>query len=264
MNRLLALVAVASLGTGCVMSSDTCDVRSVVIRWSDFNRADGSVMSSCGSGPTGVNSVSVYMDDLFVANLRCIENRLVEVTDVPAGSHTWRVEALRGDGAILYRDVFTSSGGSCDQLFVDTRPAAGYLDLRYRFFDGASPLPSGEQLCAASSFLWLSVFDNVLQDYAVRVDSDATPQTYPCVDPSPDAFVIPLPIGDYTLDWMEEHGPANTYDLESADCTSRDFTIFAGNGSAGDGTVVPVELDVAAPAQCVRPSFLRQARTSGN
>jgi hypothetical protein len=247
MNRLLVLVAFASLGTGCIVG-DTCDVRTVSIGWPSFHRADGNPAgcSTAGVGGVPVTSVDVWMDGMFVTNQPC-NGGGVNVDLVPAGTHTWTVEGRSDADAIVNRDSFSTSGDGCDTIIQDTQPAQGYVDLQYLFYDGATELPPLEQVCATNSLLWLSIYDQTAVDLAVLVDATHTPQVYTCGGP----FILPLPIGPFTLDWMEERGPqSGGFTLESADCTDRPFTVFAGDGS--NGTPVPVNLDIAAPAACTR------------
>lgn len=244
MNRLLALVAVASLGTGCVVD-DTCDVR---ISWPDFQPADGSQpIASCFGA--GVDSIDVWVDGGAAprASVPCDGRDYVDLRVSP-GYHFYSVEAIQ-DGRIAYRHAFEFDD-SCGLVEFVTRPAAGRLDLQYLFYSGGQPLPPQEQVCSSeNALLFLSVYDWIASSYAVPGDA-----AYECGGP----FVLELPAGDYTLDWMEETGPAPDYTLEAADCTDRNFLV-----EPGARTPVPVNLDVTATSECPDRAFLRSNDSAG-
>ncbi len=242
MNRLLVLLAVSLLGTGCVVR-DTCDIRTVSVGWPSFHRADGATV---GCADAGVRNVDVWVDggSQPAATVPCSAGG-VEI-DVASGPHEWVIEGVNTAGAIVNRDTFTTNGDDCGVLVRDTQPAAGYVDLSYRFVEHGAPL--ADQTCAGD-WLWVSIFDKVANQAAVLVDQNSFPQTYTCGDPYP--FVLPLPVGSYTFDWMEERGAANGYALLSADCSAQDFTVFPGDG--GNGTQVPIDLETTATAACIRP-----------
>ncbi|HYD52531.1 MAG TPA: hypothetical protein VEA99_07885 [Gemmatimonadaceae bacterium] len=265
MNRLLALVAVACLGTGCIVE-DTCEVRSVVISWPDFHRADGELVGCAGAG---VSAVRVWMDGLQVldpggnGDFPCAAGGL-EVTGVFAGVHDWSVEGTDSFGRIVNRDTFSTAGDGCGTLFETTRPAQGRVDLRYQFYAGGAPLQ--DQQCVGD-FLWLSIYDVLANDFAALSDLESDPEAYTCGGD----FVLELPVGSYVLDWMEESGPSPDYDLQSADCTDRTFAVYPGtpnDGNDGFGTPVPVRLARDATDECARRVLLKddsagRAATSG-
>lgn len=260
MNRLLALVAAASLGTGCV-TEDTCEVRTVVISWPDFHRADGQID---GCGGAGVSFVRVWMDGLQVldasgnGDFPCAAGGL-EVSGVFAGVHDWSVEGMDSLGRIVNRDTFTTSGDGCATLFERARPAQGRVDLRYQFSSGGAPLQ--DQRCMGD-FLWLSIYDLVANDFTALSDLDNDPEAYTCGGD----FVLDLPVGSYVLDWMEESGSAPDYLLESADCTDRSFAVFPGtpnDGNDGFGTPVPVNLSRDATDECARRVLLQSSDSAG-
>lgn len=245
MNRLLALVAVASLGTGCVVD-DTCDVR---IQWDDFEAANGT-FQSCGEA--GVTSVDVWVDGRLRATAPC-GSHFADLT-VSGGYHFWTVEGVDdATGRIVNRHAFELDD-SCGLAAIVTRPAQGSVDLRYAFFSGGTPITP--QVCTPGSFLWLSIFDWIAGDLAVLSDADFFPEAFTCGGP----FILNLPAGDYTLDWMEESGPAPSYTLEAADCRDRDFLVFP-----GDDTAVPVDLDrdVGPADECARRAALRSDDAAG-
>lgn len=238
MNRLLALVAFAALGTGCVVE-ETCDVR---ISWDAFQPADGSQPISTCAGAR-VDSIDVWVDGGRAprVSVPCDGRDFVDFAVSP-GHHFYSVEGIE-DGRIAYRHAFEADD-SCGLVEFVTTPAAGRLDLQYLFYDNGQPLPAEQQVCAwDDSLLFLSVYDSIADTYAVPGDA-----AYECGGP----FVLELPTGFYTLDWMEETGPAPDYTIAAADCTDRDFDI-----EPGARTPVPVNLDVNATTSCADTAFLR-------
>ncbi len=259
MNRLLALVAVAALGTGCVVE-ETCEVRTVVISWPDFHRADGRVV---GCSAAGVTDVRVWMDGYQVldgagnGDFPCGAGGL-EVFDVFAGVHDWSVEGIDSSDRIVNRATFSTSGDGCGTLFERTRPAQGSVDLRYQFYSSGTPLQNQECL---GDFLWLSIYDAIAKDFAALSDLDTFPQAYGCGGD----FVLDLPVGSYVLDWMEEAGPPPGYLLESAACSSRQFVVRPGSpddGNDGYGTPVEVRLSRDAIDECDRRVLLQSREAS--
>ncbi len=267
MNRLLAVVAVAALGTGCVVE-ETCDVRTVVISWPDFHRADGQIV---GCGAAGVTDVRVWMDGYQVldgarnGDFPCGAGGL-EVFDVFAGGHDWSVEGIDSSDRIVTRDTFSTAGDGCGALFQRTRPAQGRVDLRYQFYSGGAPLQ--DQQCVGD-FLWLSIYDVLASDFAALSDLGQFPRAYTCGGD----FVLDLPVGTYVLDWMEEAGPSPDYLLESADCNAKQFVVRPGSPNDGNdsfGTPVDVRLSRDALDECDRRVLLEsrasrsRAIVSGN
>jgi hypothetical protein len=238
MNRLLALVAVAALGTtGCVVE-ERCDVR---ISWDSFQPADGSQpIASCFGA--GVDAIDVWVDGGRAprASVDC-DRGFVDLAVSP-GYHFYSVEGIQ-DGRIAYRHAFDPED-SCGLVEFVTTPAAGRLDLQYLFYQDGQPLPAEEQVCTwDDSLLFLSVYDSIANDFAVPGDA-----AYECGGP----FVLELPAGGYTLDWMEETSAAPDYTVAAADCTDRDFDI-----EPGARTPVPVNLDVDTTTSCPDTAFLR-------
>jgi hypothetical protein len=216
MKRLFVLLAVSTMGTGCVVS-DTCDFRTVSIGWPSFELADGGVTTSCLTA--GVNSVDVYMDGDLVGNLACTAGG-VNVLDVPAGSHTFTVEALDGSTIVL-RDEFSTSGNGCGTLVVDTQPAEGTFELAYSF------TPSN--VCTTGgSYIWFAVRDDVLGQVTAGVDENSSdPSFYLCGD----TIRFALPKGPYTLLRAEEATYNGTYHAAAVNCSPKAFDIFAATKS---------------------------------
>jgi hypothetical protein len=244
MKRTALALAAAFLGTGCIMTDDHCDVRDVTVYWSGFDGPGAAAIDRSCAG-AGVTYVDLFLDgrqvwgDVGDGHFRC-DAYGVTILDVPAGSRL-TTEGLAADGrTILYRDDRALST-SCGSFSVTVAPAAGFADLAYVFSSGGVPL--GSQQCSGP-YLWLSVFDHVTGAQAVLADADFQPTAYACVGQgTPLSFA--LPVGSYTLQWMEERGPASGYTLESADCTDRPIPV-----AARAATTVPVSLDVNATAAC--------------
>ncbi len=240
MNRMLALVAVVSLGTGCVVE-DRCDVR---ILWSEFQLSDGSFTSSCDVA--GVQWIDVWVDGGNGPDATVLCSSPFVDLRVSDGFHFWSVEGVAADGRIVNRHAF-ELGDSCGLGAIETTPAQGTVDFQYRFFSGGAPIDP--QVCRPGSFLWLSVFDWIANDFAFLSDDVTPPDAFTCGG----SFVLEMPAGDYTLDWMEEAGPAPGYALEAADCTNRDFFV-----DPGLSTPVTVNLDRDATNECAS-GFLRSS-----
>lgn len=215
MNRLVALVAVSSLGTGCV-SSSRCDFRTFTIEWPMFELAGGSVVTSCADA--GARTVNVYGDGGLVTSSACTDGS-VDI-DVPAGDHQVVVEALDASGTrIILRDEFLTGGRGCGPEDVVVEPAAGNFLLDYSF----TPV----NVCTAGgSYIWFKVLDQTANVTAVEVDeSSANPQLYACGA----AVSLSLPKGPYTLLRTEEaSGSGGTYSADATNCTPADFSIAAG------------------------------------
>lgn len=223
MNRLIALLAVSTLGTGCVVS-DTCDFRTVSIGWPSFALADGSVTASCGVA--GVTSVDVFMDGNLVGNLACGAGG-VNVVDVPAGSHTFTVEGLSGSTIVL-RDEFGLGGNGCGTVVRDTQPAEGVFELDYSF--------TPTNVCTTGgSYIWFAVRDDVLGSVTAGVDeTSANPGRYLCGD----LIRFALPKGPYTLLRTEEATFDGIYHAAAVNCSPKAFDIFAGTDSIVSSAMV--------------------------
>jgi hypothetical protein len=229
MNRLFILVAASIFGTtGCVVS-DVCDTRTVSVGWPSFQLADGTIAHSCAAA--GVATVSVYIDDSFVTNQPCDAGG-VDITDVFAGGHLFTVEPLDAGGNIILRDEFRTHGDGCSTLLFDTQPAGGYVDLEYDFYAGTTPLPAGQDVCVDGSQLWLNITDTIANLDAYRYVSSGTA---PACESTRRTLRLPLPVGTFQLDWMEERvGSA----LTASDCVPKTFAV-----EAVAATVTAVQLD---------------------
>lgn len=234
MNRL-AILAASLVSSGCVVS-DHCDTRDISVGWPSFELADGTTTTSCATA--GVATVSVYIDGSFVTNLSCVDGG-VDVTGVFAGDHRFTVEGLDSAGNILLRDQFDTRGHGCGSFEVDTQPAEGTVNLVYDFYAGATPLPTGQDVCAAGSQLWLNITDTIANLNAYRYVSSATA---PACESTERTLSLTLPVGTFLLDWMEERAGSL---LTASDCVPKPLSV-----AAAQATSTAVQLDTLAAA-CV-------------
>jgi len=248
MNRLLALVVVASLGTGCIVS-DTCEVRTVRITWDSFLRADGSTTSSCAVASLGASAeaeiIDVWIDGVYDGSAYCDGRdggRFWDVFDVGPGRHNVTVEARDVDDFITLRDEFSfDAPDACGDLQVDSQPAEGWVSVNYNFYDGA--VLANPNACVTGSSLWLQITDDIAEQPAYSITS-TTAGTPACT--ASRNLRLPLAIGDYTFDWLEERSGST---LESSACTAQRFTpgkSFSVGRAAT--TAMTVALDTIGPA----------------
>lgn len=238
MNRLLIVVAAGLLGTGCV-SHDTCDVRTVHVRWDSFQLADGSKSNSCSTASVRfdplVDSVDVFLDGQPVAaNVFPCTWYGVDIDGVGSGSHELIVEGLDVHKSIVLRDwvAFTASD-SCGDLRVDTQPAEGFVDVAYDFYSGSQL--ANPNACTANSVIAFSITDTVASTPAYPDGSSVS-----CSDTR--ASLIPLAYGSYQLNWLQEVQGST---VQSSACTVRaPFDVNPGATT----NLGPVALDIAGPA----------------
>jgi hypothetical protein len=241
MRRLALSLLAAVAATGCVGTSDTCDVRNVTVTWNDgFDGPDAAFIGRLCPG-AGVGYVDLFLDGQYVGRWNCGDYGAT-ITGVQTGSYTLTAEGISGNGStILYRQDVAVNVSGCGDFAIAVVPGAGTVNLQYAFFQNGAMLPPAQQVCAPSSFLWLSIFDVIANQGAVLSDAGSNPNAYTCGG----TFQLALPEGNYTLDWMEERGPGGS--LESADCSLRPFTL-----AARATTPVPVDLAIDALAACTR------------
>ncbi len=227
MRRIaLVLAATAFLGTGCGSDrtsngpASTCG-RSVALQW-DFGNADGAVLATCGAA--GVRWVDVWVNGGLDSSFDC--SVYAGTVSLDAGSNFVVVEGIDFDGnTILYRDRFTIDAPSCgSQGTVATRPAEGRVNLDYSV-SSAPPCANG------ACFLWFSVFDDEANSVAAVVNADSVPTMYPY----PNDVVFQLPVGPYTVQWMDVVSGGLA---ERLSCTSPSFSVSPG-ASVGEQQVVP-------------------------
>lgn len=219
MNRLLALVAAASLGTGCIVS-DTCDLRTVQITWDSFLRADGTTTTSCADASLGASSeaaiIDVWIDGQYDGSAYC-NTGFLDVFDVGPGRHDVTVEARDADDFIILRDDYSfDAPDACGDILVDSQPAEGWASISYGFYDGT--VVANPNACIPGSSLWLQITDRIADQPAYQITS-TTAETPACT--ASRNVRLPLATGSYTFDWMEERSGSA---LESSACTSQRFT----------------------------------------
>jgi hypothetical protein len=220
MNRLTVLLAAALLGTGCI--DEDCDTSTVSIGWDSFLLADGTQTTSCSVA--GVSSVDVFMDNQPVGNFDCADGG-VSVTGVPDGTHLFTIEGLDASSFIILRDEISVSASGCGEQLFSVRPAEGSVDLAYSF----TPV---NQCAADPSYLWFSIFDQIVGDVTVRIDDSSSTQDktrYIC----PEAIIFPMPAGSYTLQWIEERVVTSpgVFSVTGANCQDADFAVSGGSTS---------------------------------
>jgi hypothetical protein len=240
MRRLLLLAALAPLlllEGGC---SNTCST--LTVAWPSFLLADGSLTPSCGLA--GISAIEVFGDGQLLGSFPCTTGG-VALYDTPDGAHTITVEGLDLQGHIILRDQLALSIGGCSSLDLVAQPAEGYAELEYDFYRAGQPLSASADVCGApASTLWLSLTDTLAGATAYSFDAGNAAQA-PLCESTQRRLHLPLAIGSYTLDWVEERDPSRGQALLAAACTPLSFNI-----SAATGTTVAVPLDVGAARAC--------------
>lgn len=241
MRRLALLLAAASFaGTGCVVS-DTCDGGTLTVEWPSFLLANGDVTSSCTAA--GVSYVDVYLDGKPVqARFSCADGGAV-IAGVQSTSQLVTVEALDASGAIVLRDEQQVGTDRCGDRLARFQPAEGALTLDYHF------TPS-DVCTAGASYIWFSVYDEIVGDVAARADESANTTLYSCSTaasyPLPVPITFRLPAGSYTLERIEEAVPSGgVYVVNGSYCSPIRFPV-----AGGAERVVTVTMDTVAPAVC--------------
>jgi hypothetical protein len=230
MKRLAPLLAAALLGTGCYHHHDDCDP-SVTLQW-DFRTADGVVVG-CDFGDAHIRFVDVFVDDVPAVSFDCLAGAGTFV--FPRGSRLFTVEGVDVSGVdaserIIYRDEFTVDGNRCGNQVIATRPAEGRVNVDYSTTFQPPPNFVG--------FIWFSVFDNIAGQVAATIDANVFPETYPY----PGDVTFRLPVGAYTVDFMELRSAGA---LVRRACTSPTFTVVPGSAPGEQQFVpaAPVALD---------------------
>jgi hypothetical protein len=240
MRRLLLLASFAPLlllEGGC---SNTCSAMTVT--WPSFLLADGTLTPSCGQA--GISAIDVFGDSQLLGSFPCTTGG-VDLYDVPSGVHTISVEGLDLQSNIILRDQLVVTLGGCSAIEVVAQPAEGSVDLEYDFFNAGQPLAAAEDICGApGSTLWLSLTDTIASATAYSFDAPNAAQA-PLCESAQRRLNLPLAIGTYTLDWMEERDPAHGQALLATACAARSFTV-----AAAAVTTVAVPLDVGATRAC--------------
>jgi hypothetical protein len=221
MNRLIVLLVVSMLGTGCVVH-DTCDAKTVSLGWSSFRLDNNAVVSTCSQA--GVSQVDVFMDDVPVVSVNCTDGG-VNVTGVlNDSSHLFTIEGIDAvSGAISLRDEVSVPPSNCTNPLVDTQPSQGAFVLDFSFISGPNFCSS-----ATNSFIWFTIKDNISGDL-IAVDRNTSPTLYTCGNGSTVPVPIPFPLasGPYTLQRTEEVIiPGNTQ--LAGNCNATGFTMAGG------------------------------------
>ena len=193
MKRIAFAAATAALlGTGCISSTTTppppCDP-TLSVSWA-FQLYDGSPPTGCAGA--GVTWVDVYVDNAFVVTSPCGDGGATIA--VSPGTHSVLLEGIDSANRIAYRDSLgaVSTNGCGDRLLTMT-PAEGSANLNYAAPGGCTSSPC---------YLWFSVYDDLAGQPAAAISAQS-PLSVKQLYPYPGDVVIRLPVGSYTLDWME-------------------------------------------------------------
>jgi hypothetical protein len=234
MKRLALVLAAAVLGTGCFHDDSPCR-RTLTLAW-DFRTADGDVVG-CSSASATVPYVDVYANDLPVGSFDCFAGG--GTVSLPRGSSLITVEGVSVEvdatERIIYRDEFTIDAGACgDQAFA-VRPGEGRVNIDYTA-ESAPACTNG------TCYVWFSVRDDILGLVATTVNAATAPTTFPY----PADVVFRLPVGPYTVEWMDIVSGGLS---ELGSCTTPTFTVSAGT-TPGEQQLVPafpVSLQTSCP-----------------
>lgn len=215
MKPLALAFAALMLGSGCIVTHDhePCN-RSISTDWSFTYWSDGggAWVMNAGCSAAAVSTVDVWMNGQFVENLPCSTGGIT-ITDVPEGTHVVHVEGLASDGAVLYRDSLSVPAGSCGDHYVPSYPAEGFVNVDYSASGGCTSGPC---------YLWLSAHDDIANQVAVAYSGSGGARTFPY----PNDVVLRLPVGTYTLDWMQLVS-SQTWTEEARACILPTFNVEA-------------------------------------
>jgi hypothetical protein len=228
MKRLALVLASALFGTGCFVHDDhDCD-RLMTLEW-EFQDFDGAIRGcTAPAGRDIVQTVDVWVDGVYVTSFFCED--LAGTIAISSRAQLVTVEGISG-GRIAFRHEFAPSPSCADQ-FVAVTPAQGTVAVDYAF--------SPDNACAApATFIALSVRDDIAAQNAVFEDA-ATGPSCSVVDAAPEWL---LPVGAFTLEWIEEVTGSGA--VLAADCADRPFTVEPGLATVVQPTLL--DTNVACP-----------------
>ncbi len=221
MKRLaLALAATAFLGTGCFVSdgSSTCS-RSLTLQW-DFMDFDGAIRGCSASLRQTVDSVDVWVNGNRTS-FDCFAG--TGTVGIGSGTTLVTVEGISG-GQIAYRHEFSISPTCGDQLVL-VRPAQGTVKVDYAFIPtNACHTPP--------TYMALEVWD----DIALQQAFIETAATGPQCSTTAAAPEYTLPVGSFTLRWIEEVTGQGA--VLAADCADRPFPVDPSSSAIVNPTLV--------------------------
>lgn len=239
MKRLALVLAAAVLGTGCIwVDDDDCD-RSVTLEW-DFQTANGTVVGCNGATvDAGVNVpvVDVFVNDQFAGRFDCFAGR--GTIALPEGSSLVTVEGVDAENFPAYREEFSVDGRACGNQLVVTRPAEGRINLDY----GISPASSAPPCAGGPCFVWFSVWDDIVGQVAATINAGTQPTRFPY----PNDLVFRLPVGPYTVQFVDVVSGGFA---ERLSCTTPTFTVSPG-AFVGEEQLVPASGPVLLQASCL-------------
>jgi len=127
MKRLAILLAATALGSGCVVTTDTCHSGTVDVGW-NLVAANGASGVACNSLnlPADVVDMDVWIDGVLAASPIGCNAFGVAIPGVPAGSHDVLVAGYDGLNNVVVRGAALVD--VCDG-------ASGFLDLGEGYMD---------------------------------------------------------------------------------------------------------------------------------
>ncbi len=229
MKRIAFAAAAALLGTGCISSSTTtnppCDP-TISVSWA-FQLWDGSAPTGCAGA--GVSLVDVYVDGSFVDTWPCAAGGATIA--VASGAHSVLLEGIDAQNRIAYRDSMSGiATNGCGDRLVTMTPAEGTANLNYSAPGGCTSSPC---------YLWFSVYDEVAGQPAAVINGQS-PAGVKTLYTYPNDVVIRLPVGSFTLDWLEVVN--STFGGVSISCSATPFDV-----ASALETSVPVSLTCTPP-----------------
>jgi len=192
MKRIALLLAGAVLGTGCFI--DTCDSETLSIDWSLVDGSDNfGVACNSLSLSDDVTHMTVWVDGYDETGLVSCGAGGVTIGGVSTGNHQVVVEGYNSVGNVITRGFATVDVGSCGDTARLVEVGEEWITI----------LP--DTCVSGADVLWFSLRDVTWPglDYEIWA-RDASFLTgwddFSCAT----GIDVPVPYGDYTLDWIDE------------------------------------------------------------
>lgn len=223
MKRIALALAAATLGTGCIVTTDnttaSCDPlvdRTLTISWS-FTDETG-VARTCatmqGNGFGAIQYVDVYIDTSNTPTRSPCTDYTVTWDNtqntLPSGTHTITVEGIDGAGNIVARDWFNVNVANCGNTSAQAVATQGVMDVQYTIAGGQ----------CTGGYMWFSVTDTIANAPVLYADASYNSTAYVC-GVTPLTFV--MPIGTYSLDWIQDVTASGT--SLNQYCTATPFSV---------------------------------------
>ncbi len=220
MKRIAIALAAATLGTGCIVTTDgttSCAPTTLTVDWTFTNAA--GVTQTCAQ--MGIASVDLFYDGYSAGTFPCSNGYQILTNPVP-GSHAIVVEGLDSGGAIIARDSYYATVNACGDSFTSANATEGFVRIDYTI----APVNQ-----CGGGYMWFAIHDDVANVTAAVIDqtSLASDKTlYACGSTT---ILFPLATGSYSLRWIQEVGTPTTTPVALHEyCTPTPFSI------AGPGT----------------------------